>query len=311
MKRFKGKKIRKNKVKKRMLLFIFTFFFFFSYVYMINYLKNNRLKNSILKKDVNYVNYNVQKHISNKIDEVINSPVSMLNENVKNASLKTVKATLSKTNVAKKTENEISNVNSNDNNKPVIYVYNTHQSEEYVSYNVYEAAKVLTDKLNTSENKAYLEEQSIKVFLEQNNFKYYKSYTASRKYLDEAREKNPNLTYFFDIHRDSVSKKISTMSYNNKAYAKVLFVIGLDNPNNEKNKITTKKLNDIMESKVPGISRGIIEHGGKGYNGVYNQDVSENVFLVEIGGKDNTKQEVDNTIDVLYQSIIEYIRGVL
>lgn len=91
----------------------------------------------------------------------------------------------------------------------------------------------------------------------------------------------------------------------------MLFVVGTDNPNNILNKDTTSKLNEIIKSKVPNISRGIVYHGGKGFNGVYNQDVSSEVFLIEVGGKDNTKEEVENTIEVLNNAIVEYIKGII
>ena len=51
---------------------------------------------------------------------------------------------------------------------------------------------------------------------ENNNLKYYKSYTASKNYLNEEMMQNPNLKYFFDIHRDSAGKNITTTSYQNK-----------------------------------------------------------------------------------------------
>ena len=55
----------------------------------------------------------------------------------------------------------------------------------------------------------------------------------------------------------------------------------------------------IVKEIIPTISRNVAYHGGKGYNGVYNQDLSENVFLVEVGGKDNTKEEVDYLMGLL------------
>ena len=151
----------------------------------------------------------------------------------------------------------------------------------------------------------------MKVFLEERNLKYYKSYLASKTYLNNALKENPTLKYFFDIHRDSASKKITTINYQNKNYAKVLFVVGTDNSNYEKNNINAVRLNEIVKSFVPTISRGVVYHGGKGYNGVYNQDISENVFLIEVGGKENTKEEVENTLNVLINSVEEYIRGIL
>lgn len=305
MKEFKAKKINNKKKKlKKIRLVIFTFFFFFAYVFMIKYLENNKLKKSVLDEDVNYVNFNVSKLVESKINKVINNPSTLLNNTIKN--VKQVEVETKKTSVSdKKNENTIKK------EEPVVYIYNTHQTEEYVDYSVYEAAKKLNDMLNKNSYTSYFEEQSVKVFLEQNDMKYYKSYTASRKYLGEAIIKYPSLTYFFDIHRDSVLKNKSTLSYNDKSYAKVLFVVGADNPNNQINYENANKLNELIKSKVPNISRGIAKHGGKGYNGVYNQDVSENTFLIEIGGKENTKEEVENTINIIYEAILEYVRGVI
>lgn len=308
MKVFKARKIpsKKNK-KKTVKLIVFTFFFFFAYVFMIKYLKNNQLEHTILNEEVDYVKFNVQNEGEKVINKIVNSPVKFLNQNVKNAKkIKSEEKTTTNSGTPKKNSSQMVDVKN-----PIIYIYNTHQTEEYDGYSVYDAANLLSEKLNKDGLYSYFEEQSVKVFLEKNNLKYYKSYEASRKYLNEAKEKNNNLLYFFDIHRDSVSKNISTITHDNKNYAKVLFVVGIDNPGSEKNKDNASKLNEIIKSKVPGISRGIAFHGGKGYNGVYNQDLSENVFLIEVGGKDNTKEEVENTIDIIYESIIEYVRGVI
>lgn len=309
MKIFKAKKIRRKK-KRKIKLFIFVFFFFFSYIFIMNFLKDNKLKNKILNEDVNYIDFNIEKEVNNVIEESINNPVSLLNGNVKNAKEESTKTDVDKTKVnSKQTKNVINN--ETIDKSPIAYIYNTHQTEGYADYTVYDAAKLLYDKLNSNKIYSYFEEQSMKVFLDENGLKYYNSYTASRTYLDSAKQKYTTLKYFFDIHRDSVSKEVSTISYNGKDYAKVLFVVGTDNPTNASNKETSNKLNEIIKSKVPNISRGIVYHGGKGFNGVYNQDVSSEVFLIEVGGKDNTKEEVENTINVIYESIVEYIRGAI
>ena len=304
MKEFKSRKIiRKRKSKFKVI--IFTFFFFFSYIFILKYLRDNQLKNKILNEDVNYIKFNVARESEEVLDNIINNPVSLLNDNIKKVGNVT-KSDNKKSNNSDVKTNTVSS--SALDSPPIIYVYNTHQTESYNGYDVYSAANYLTSKLNNSEYKASLEEKSMKVFLENNNLKYYKSYTASKTYLNEEMMQNPNLKYFFDIHRDSAGKNITTTSYQNKSYAKILFVVGTDNPNYEKNKVNAERLNNIVKEIIPTISRNVAFHGGKGYNGVYNQDLSENVFLVEVGGKDNTKEEVENTIEVLNNAIIKYIR---
>lgn len=285
---------------------IFVFFFVFAYVFMVKLLNKNQLTQTILSNDINYVRFNLNETIEKKISDVINNPINLLNNNIK--SVKTINKSKKTNNEANKDQTQTVNV---DINNPIIYIYNTHQTESYQDYSVYDAAYLLKDKLNNLGLSSYLEEQSMKVFLDTNGLKYYNSYTASRNYLDLAKNNYSSLKYFFDIHRDSVSKEISTIEYNGKSYAKVLFVVGTDNPNNILNKDTTSKLNEIIKSKVPNISRGIVYHGGKGFNGVYNQDFSSEVFLVEVGGVDNTKEEVENTIEVLSNSIVEYIKGAI
>ncbi len=305
MKKFKSKKRRK---KIKLKLIIFVFFFTLSYVFMIKLLRSNQLTNTILRKDVNYVRFDLGKMVENEISNVINNPVKLLNSNVK--SVKASNESKGSNNIEKQDEKKTEKTVSVDLNNPIIYIYNTHQTESYQNYSVYDAAYLLKDKLNKYGLSSYLEEQSMKVFLDANGLKYYNSYTASKNYLNVAKEKYTSLKYFFDIHRDSVSKEISTTTYNGKSYAKVLFVVGTDNPNNALNKDTTNKLNEIIKSKVPNISRGVVYHGGKGFNGVYNQDVSSYVFLIEVGGKDNTKEEVENTIEVIADSIVEYVGAI-
>lgn len=283
---------------------------------MVKYCVNHKFKTNILSKKYDYINVNVGKIVLSKVKQSINKPVTLLNNDIKNAvklEKKVTKIKSEKENVKK--ENEENNIeetiSASDEYLPIVYIYNTHQSEKYVDYSVYDASKKLADTLTNNGIESYFEEQSVSAFLQTNNLKYNKSYSVSRKYLDEAKNKYPTISYFFDIHRDSINKDKSTVFYNGKNYAKVLFVVGTDNQNKDGNKKNANKLNDIIKSKVPNISRGIVYHGGKGYNGVYNQDISENVFLIEVGGKDNTKEEVLNTINIIYDSISEYIKGVI
>ncbi|MBQ9014185.1 MAG: stage II sporulation protein P [Bacilli bacterium] len=307
MKKFKSKKIKKRN--KRLRLVIFVFFFIFSYIFIIRYLRGNMLKKDILNDDINYINFSLAKTLDKKVYNIVNNPVLFLDNPIKNVKLsKTKLKTTDKTITTNKVEKETIKV---DYNSPIIYLYNTHQTEKYVNYDVFLAASYLKDMLNNEGMSTYFEENSIKTFLDNNNLKYYNSYTASKNYLKEALSKYNSIKYFFDIHRDSITKEKTTISYNNKNYAKILFVVGSDNKTNTGNLNNANKLNDIIKNKVPSISRGVVMHGGKGYNGVYNQDISENVFLIEIGGKDNNKDEVINTLNVLKDSITEYIRGVI
>lgn len=296
IKRFKAKKKKKLKIVK----YIFLFFFFFSYIFMINYFKKNKLKKNILDENVNFIKFNIVSKVNKDIDNTLKNPVKLLNNNV----LRAVKTENKKSSIDVKSANNVK-----EEFNPIVYLYNTHPTEKYVDYDVISAASYLKDNLIRKRINTILEDKSVQVFLDNNSLKYYKSYEASKTYIKEATQKYNTLNYFFDIHRDSVSKDKSTLSYNNKNYAKVLFIVGLENNNYKLNLDNTNKLNNIIESKVKGISKGIYEKKGKGVNGIYNQDLSPNLFLIEVGGEENTKEEVINTLNVIYEAIYEYIKG--
>ena len=88
-----------------------------------------------------------------------------------------------------------------------------------------------------------------------------------------------------------------------------VFPIGLENPNYEKNLQFTTLINDKMNEKYPGLSKGIYKKGGEGVNGVYNQDFSSKVILLEIGGYENSLSEVLNSVIAFSDCFMEVING--
>ena len=117
------------------------------------------------------------------------------------------------------------------------------------------------------------------------------------------------MKYFIDIHRDSITKNYSTVLINNKNYAKVLFVIGKDHNAWQQNNNLASILNNLINKYYPGLSRGIIQKEGRGVNGIYNQDISPNCILIEVGGVDNTIEEVNNTMLALSDILTKHIKG--
>lgn len=200
---------------------------------------------------------------------------------------------------------------------PQVYIYNTHQKEEYqpssfleysVSPNVMLASYILKEYLDKAGISSIVEEKNVQDEVSRLGKKYYYSYQVSRSFMQEAIRKYPTLTYFIDVHRDSVPRNISYLEKDGKGYAKILFIVGLENPNYQANYNLTKQIFDKMEEKVPGITRSIYQKEGEGVDGVYNQDVSPNAILAEIGGSENTVEEVYNTTLVLAEVLKEVIQ---
>ena len=202
------------------------------------------------------------------------------------------------------------------NNDFKIYIYNTHQTEEYapntflegqVKPTVMMASYIMEDVFIKNGYSTLVEERSISEQLKNNNWKYYKSYDASRIYIDDTKKNNPTIEYFIDVHRDSLPKDKTTVEINNKSYAKTIFLIGTENPNYQENLDFVTKINDVLNEKYPNLSKGIYQKGGRGVNGVYNQDNSKHTMLVEIGGPDNTTDEVLNSTLAFCDAFLEVI----
>lgn len=200
---------------------------------------------------------------------------------------------------------------------PFIYLYNTHQGEEYASNQFDEysikptvmmPSYIMEDVFNKNNIPAIVEEGSIQEILNRNKLNYAGSYKASRYLMEEAKKKYPTLKYFIDIHRDSISHDKSYISINRKDYAKILFIVGMENPNYALNLKFTETINNKIDELYPGLSRGIYKKSGIGVNGVYNQDNNPYTILIEIGGEESTIDEVMNSTLAFIECFIEVIK---
>lgn len=205
--------------------------------------------------------------------------------------------------------------------KKVVYIYNTHNTESYLPLlegetdpdraihskaNVTIVSELLGKALEEKGIGAQVDSTDIQANLKQKGWNYAKSYAASRPIVESAMANNRELNYLIDIHRDAQRKGITTISINNKSYAKLAFVVGRDNPSAEKNEKVANELHELLQKKYPGLSRGIFKQGGKGNNGVYNQDLSGNAMLIEFGGVDNNLEELKNTVAAVADVFSEY-----
>lgn len=134
------------------------------------------------------------------------------------------------------------------------------------------------------------------------------SYKYSGDTVKEAMTGNDKLQFFFDIHRDSAKRQKTTVTINGKDYAKVYFIIGHRNPNWRDNEKFAAAIHEQLEEKYPGISKGIFGKTAQNGNGEYNQSLSSNSVLIEIGGVDNSLDESYRTANVLAEIIAQIIQ---
>lgn len=202
---------------------------------------------------------------------------------------------------------------------PYIYIFNSHDGEDYESgavnasfgrvLTVVDASYIMAETFENLGLKTLVESRSTGELLKQKQWDYTLSYKASRVYLEETASNYGTLKYFIDVHRDDIPYKSSVAEIDGKSYAKVMFVIGSDNERYSQNLPIVQEIEGMLSAKYPGLSRGIRENGGYGYNGVYNQDFATTLLLVEIGGKYNTYEEVSNTARAIADVVSEYIQN--
>ncbi len=237
------------------------------------------------------------------------SPLTFLNRDYKGLTSNTV-VKLKKSETNKKIETKKEN--------PTIYIYNTHQTEEYkstsfleysVNPNVLMASYILEEQLSKKGHVVLVEEESVSKLRTTLGLNYAGSYKVTRSMMENAKKNNPTLKYYIDLHRDSLTRDKTTLTVDGKSYAKILFIVGLENSNYQENLDFTNKISDLLNQKVKGLSKGIYKKEGPLVNGVYNQDFSNRVILIEVGGNENTIDEVYRSLIVLGEVLDEVIKN--
>lgn len=184
-----------------------------------------------------------------------------------------------------------------------IHIYNTHQSEEYNGYNVRLGAAYLKECLNQYGYYCDVEENDFENYKNIHHIAYNKSYVVSKMYLESAVQQNGNYDLIIDFHRDSVDKKYSTVTVNQKSYAKIMFVVGKSSGKFDSVNQLCQTLSQKANEYVEGISRGIMVKQSH-----YNQGLYDHTILIEFGGQSNSKEEVQNTIQVVSLVIKDYLQ---
>lgn len=201
-----------------------------------------------------------------------------------------------------------------------VFIYHTHSWESYLPLlgltgdknennaadgktNITIVGDLLGKELEKRGIGASVDKTNVGQKLNDRGWQYGKSYEVSRSLVQSAMAGNAKLEYFIDLHRDSVRKDSTTAIINNEPYAKLVFVIGEENKNFQQNVKFANNLHQLLNKNYPGISKGVLPKKGIGVDGIYNQDLSANSLVVEVGGVDNNMKELINTVEALAEAI--------
>ena len=202
-------------------------------------------------------------------------------------------------------------------------IYHTHTEEAYeqVAGDAYvEAAKWRTaDQLHSivragSVLAQALAAHGVEVLHETADFEPPKlgyAYERSLAMLEDYTEKGQTFDLYIDLHRDAYSKHWigedagkTTVTIDGKECARIMLLIG-DSSAGFKVKSDWKenyKLADALTSQLnedyPGLARAVMVKTGR-----YNQHVSPNAILIEVGHNLNTLEEATNTMPYLAEAL--------
>ncbi|MFR2503685.1 MAG: stage II sporulation protein P [Coprobacillus cateniformis] len=203
-------------------------------------------------------------------------------------------------------ENIVSSLTTTDvkkqSNGKSIYIYNTHQGEKYASNSVKEGSKYLMQLLEQRGYSVDYETTDFELYKMKNHIDYAYSYTVSKKYLNNALKDHGGYDLVIDFHRDSIKKSLSTITVDNKNYAKLMFVVGKGSGNYPAVNKCCEKLSSMINKKIPKLSRGFMLKQSH-----YNQGVTKNMVLIEVGANENTYEEVQNSLNILALVLDEYL----
>lgn len=281
-----------NRVKIIFCLFLFTM----SFVYSKELFNNTNILNLIQKKDDYVLTRTLTK--TNFKD-----PRTLLNlDNIKSKNQQKTQKTDAK---------QVSKTENKKQKNPLIYFYNTHQTEEYASSihgitpTVMTVSTIMQEELKELGIPSIIEEKSVTKEVKKRGYDYSGTYAISFEYLKQAEKENPSLKYFFDMHRDSITGEASKTTIKNKNYAKLMFLVGTKNKNYQTNVKNIKIMEEYLKKHYPGILRETYYQSHSGYN----QHYSDKMFLVELGGPDNTLEEIYNTSKALAEAIKYYVEA--
>lgn len=318
------KKIRKSFIYIVMVYVLFSVTFYYS-LKNSNEINNTKFVNFLLKggnshlvgdyKLVNMVNASTKFlfHIDlKKPTSILDSSITSSNEEYFHND------DYSNLEELKKVSSYMEDPNPVDINNPIVYIYNSHQLENYnndnleiygITPNVLMASYLLKEKLNTKGISTIVEDTNLAEFLSLNGWDHASSYKASRIFILDKKNKYSTLKYYIDIHRDSVSKNVTSVNIGGKDYARILFVVGLEHDNYKDNLKLAEDMDSLFNKYYKGLSRGVYKKEGALVDGIYNQDISSNAMLIELGGVDNNIDEVLNTTEAIANILYYYING--
>ncbi|RDI45496.1 stage II sporulation protein P [Falsibacillus pallidus] len=209
------------------------------------------------------------------------------------------------------------------NLEKVVYIYHSHSWESFLpllpnakkpndavssnpELNIISAGTTLADALAKNGIGAEHDRDNMAEKLHVKGLTTNQSYKLSRSIVQDAMADEESLKMFIDLHRDSLRREDTTIAIKDKSYARLYFIVGEEHKSYKENLAFAEKLHTYLEAHYPGLSRGVLLKNKSMGDGVYNQDLSSRAMLVEVGGVDNNRAELDRSMKALAEALENY-----
>jgi stage II sporulation protein P len=195
--------------------------------------------------------------------------------------------------------------------KPLVLIYHTHTTESYNPLNVKgqnfstnleigvsKVGEELKKELESKYGIPAIHEMTVHDLPLRDT-----GYSRSRVTLEKYIKKYPSLKIIIDLHRDGADRNVSTAKINGEYYSRIMFVVGKGNKKYAKNIASANAVNTRINELFPGLSRGFTYSTHS-----YNQDLSSNVMLMEVGSEESKLEETIRTSKIIARVISDIIK---
>lgn len=189
--------------------------------------------------------------------------------------------------------------------KPPVGIYHTHGAESYVPTDgtdaidegggILHVGDVLARAL---ENKGF----TVNHIREPHTPHDAGAYQRSRRTAEELITEGDQL--IFDVHRDAVPPEEYEEQVEGKDVTRILLVVGQQNQNADNNRNFAVNLKEIADEEHPGLIKGIL-----GAQGNYNQDLTPQAMLLEVGAHRNNREDAERAVALFADVVDIYVAG--
>lgn len=200
--------------------------------------------------------------------------------------------------------------NPADNSKKKILIYHSHTTEAYDGNTARVMDLSKTVAAVGDELAKQFEKQGFTVIHDKtiHDLDYNSAYAKSRQTVSKYLDKFGKFDFVVDLHRDDgPSKQNVTTTINGESCARLMVVTTTSDPRYKAHMSNINTLFQIAGKEYPKLFRERNLHTNISGRRYYNQDLSDNAILIEVGATSNKLEECKNSMKYLARVVAEMI----